>query len=362
MLQLHNIVIQQLFKERKLSELNKNPYRICIIEDDEDVLDYLNLMVTKRLNATTLLFQNAKDAVEKIVKFQPDVVLTDIEMPEINGLELIKQLHEKNPHIPVIVMTAHASIDYTISALKNHVKDFLTKPIDSPKLITALKEVADNFRKKTKNHQPDTVLAIGAHPDDVEIGVGGTLSAHHAAGNKINILTLSSGKEGGKSAKRLKESSGSAKLLDAELFFGNLEDTNISSTNPTIKIIEKIISKTQPNIVYTHSQHDRHNDHHNVHAAAIVATRNTPTVCCYQSPSTTTNYRPTQFVNIDGFTEHKLELLQCFSSQTKIRKYLEKDLILATARYWSRYSNGDGKYYEPLEILRDSGKILSTDS
>jgi len=76
------------------------------------------------------------------------------------------------------------------------------------------------------------------------------------------------------------------------------------------------------------------------------------TVACYQSPSSTVDFRPSRFVSIDGFTSKKIELLQCFQSQTNIRQYLEPDFVLATARYWSRFSSGS-ESCEPLEIIRD---------
>jgi hypothetical protein len=86
-----------------------------------------------------------------------------------------------------------------------------------------------------------------------------------------------------------------------------------------------------------------------------VATRSVRTVCCYQSPSATIDFRPTRFVPIDGFTETKLQLLDCFRSQTELRAYLEPDFVLATARYWSRF--GGGKSCEPLEVMRDTADI-----
>ena len=67
------------------------------------------------------------------------------------------------------------------------------------------------------------------------------------------------------------------------------------------------------------------------------------------------DFRPTRFVPIDGFTETKLRLIDCFRSQTELRAYLEPDFVLATARYWSRF--GGGKTCEPLEVMRDTADI-----
>ncbi len=197
---------------------------------------------------------------------------------------------------------------------------------------------------------------MGAHPDDVEIGVGGILAAHRDAGDTVVILTMSRGAKGGLPDDRQSESLRSAELLGARLFLEDLVDTEITSTGPTIAIIERVIKQVNPTIVYTHSIHDRHQDHRAVHEAVLVAARSVDTVACFQSPSSTVDFRPSRFVSIDGYTEKKIELLQCFQSQANIRKYLEPDFVLATARYWSRYSSSSDNC-EPLEIIRDADDL-----
>ena len=200
------------------------------------------------------------------------------------------------------------------------------------------------------------VLAVGAHPDDVELGVGGILAAHRDAGDTVVILTMSRGAKGGEPDARQNESLKSAELLGARLFLEDLIDTEITNTGPTIAVIERVINQVKPTIVYTHSIHDRHQDHRAVHEATVVAARSVDTVACYQSPSATVDYRPTRFISIDGFIDKKLELLQCFQSQASIRKYLEPEFVLSTARYWSRFSSASDAC-EPLEIIKDADDL-----
>ncbi len=113
-----------------------------------------------------------------------------------------------------------------------------------------------------------------------------------------------------------------------------------------------------PTIVYTHSVHDRHQDHRAVHDGTIVATRYVETVACYQSPSSTIDFRPTRFISIDGFINRKLDLIACFRSQVDSRSYLSPDFVTTTARYWSRF--GDGAAVEPLEMIRDTAGLASS--
>jgi LmbE family N-acetylglucosaminyl deacetylase len=337
--------------------MGENAYRVLVVDDDPDVALYTSTVLERRGGCEVRAITNPTLARSAVDEFRPDVVVTDIEMPGMTGLQLMAELRADQPDLPIVVMTAHVSVDYALSALRNQADEFLVKPIASPELISIVQRLAASGRTNREAGRPrEYVLAVGAHPDDVEIGVGGILAAHRNAGDTVVILTMSRGAKGGEPDDRQNESLRSAELLGARLFLEDLVDTEIASTGPTIAIIERVIKQITPTIVYTHSIHDRHQDHRAVHEAVVVAARAVDTVACYQSPSSTVDYRPSRFVSIDGFTEKKIELLQCFQSQANIRKYLEPDFVLATARYWSRFSSGSDNC-EPLEIIRDTDDL-----
>lgn len=337
--------------------MSSEMYRAIVVEDDLDVLFFVRTVLMRR-GFDVVALSDPLLARQAVVDFSPDVVITDIEMPGLSGLDLIAQVREAQPGTPVAVMTAHVSVNYAVSALRNSADEFMTKPIASAELVGVATRLAEEFRRAQAAVNRNVVLAIGAHPDDVEIGVGGLLAAHRAAGDSVAILTLSRGERGGEGDGRQDESLSAADILGARLFLEDLPDTAISSTDPTVGIIERVVDEIHPTIVYTHSSHDLHQDHRAVHAAALVATRRVKTVACFQSPSSTVEFRPNRFATIDGFTDKKLALLACFASQSGIRDYLEPDFVLATARYWSRF--GSGKNCEPLEIVREAAEIAAT--
>jgi LmbE family N-acetylglucosaminyl deacetylase len=182
------------------------------------------------------------------------------------------------------------------------------------------------------------------------IGVGGLLCAHHARGDQIGVVTLTRGARGGAMETRHSESQSAAELIDARLFLEDLTDTMVPVSDPTVGIIQHAIEQVQPDTVYTHSVNDVHQDHRAVSQATMVAARGVPTVACYQSPSSAVGFRPNRFAAIDDYLAGKLELIRCFSSQAETRDYLESDLIVATARYWSRF--GTGRYAQAREEVR----------
>jgi LmbE family N-acetylglucosaminyl deacetylase/CheY-like chemotaxis protein len=333
-------------------------FRVVVVEDDPDVADYTKTVLEKRGGCVVRVVADPSQAAAVIADFGPDVVVTDIEMPGMTGLQLIEIVRAVQPDLPIIVMTAHVSVDYAIASLRAQADEFLTKPVGAVELVTVVHRLAADARaSRDAAGIREHVLAVGAHPDDVEIGVGGILASHRAAGDAVTILTLSRGARGGAPEDRQHESLASADMLGARLFLEDLVDTEIMNTGPTVAIIERVVNEVNPTIVYTHSSHDRHQDHRAVHEATLVATRAVRTIACFQSPSSTVDFRPSRFVSIDGYTDKKLALLECFRSQAEIRGYLDPEFVLATARYWGRY--GGGKSVEPLEIIRETSDMSS---
>src|ERR1700733_8783174 len=262
--------------------------RVLVVDDDPAYSEYLRRVLTSG-GFGVEHEHDAEEALARVHTGQWDLLITDIEVPGMNGLERLDRVRELSPDLPVAVLTGHASVDYAVSALRGAAAEFLQKPISKAALVAKAAELIEAGRAAREEHR-EIVLAIGAHPDDVEIGAGGTLAAHAAAGDLLVILTLSRGATGGDMSQRARESKESADILGARLFLRDLEDTRIPEGNPTIAMIEEVVAQVQPTVVYTHSVHDLHQDHRSVHRAAMVACRWVSRIYCYQSPSATVAY------------------------------------------------------------------------
>jgi LmbE family N-acetylglucosaminyl deacetylase len=201
----------------------------------------------------------------------------------------------------------------------------------------------------------ERVLAIGAHPDDVELGCAGTLLDHRLRGDRVSILTLSGGAVGGDSTARTREATAAAEAIGAQLLSADLPDTRIDEGSP-IRLNENVVATLDPTVVYVHSRQDNHQDHRTVAAATISATRGVRRVFAYQSPSATNEFRPTQFVPIDHVVQRKVQVLRMFASQSE-RSYLDPELIVSGARYWARHLAAQARYAEPFEVIRSMGDL-----
>ncbi|TKR23823.1 response regulator [Cellulomonas hominis] len=335
------------------NRLTGTALRVVVLDDDPDVAAYTGTVLERRAGCEVVVLPDASDIAGTLARFDPDVVVTDIEMPGTSGLELAGLLRDRAPDVGVVVMTAHVSVEYAVGALRQRADEFLTKPVAAGELVEVVRRLGE--RRRAALAARPVVLAVGAHPDDVEIGAGGILAAHRAAGDTVVVLTLSRGARGGDVTDREGESRAAAALIGARLVLEDLPDTRIPVAGPTLEIVERVVDQVRPAVVYTHSANDRHQDHRAVHDATMVGTRGLGTVACYQSPSATVDFRPNRFVTVDDHLGTKLAMLACFASQVGIRDYLEPDVVRATARYWSRF--GSGRAVEPLEIVRDTGGV-----
>ena len=113
--------------------------KILIVDDDQDI----TTMLEDRLQASdygTLVASDGIQALEKVEQEAPHLMLLDLDMPRLGGLEVLKRLPtvKQAEDIPVIVMTAHGSIEAAVEAMKHGAYDFLTKPLDITELIKAV--------------------------------------------------------------------------------------------------------------------------------------------------------------------------------------------------------------------------------
>jgi len=161
-----------------------------------------------------------------------------------------------------------------------------------------------------------TVLAIGAHPDDIELGCSGTLGIHKMNGDKVYLLILTKGEASGDSGVREEECRKSAEMMGADgLFFGGLRDTRVHDGVETIGVIEKIIDQVEPDVIYTHTYKDTHQDHRNTAYATLSAARRCKKILMYEGASTLRDFVPQVFTDIEKTFELKMKITDLFGSQ-----------------------------------------------
>lgn len=170
------------------------------------------------------------------------------------------------------------------------------------------------------------ILSIGAHPDDVEFGCGGTLLIAKHKGYKVHLLVVTRGELGGNSKIRKNEQEKSAKLLRAKLYWGGMIDTQVTLNKEIITLIEGYINLLKPDLIFSPYYNDTHQDHRNISTAVLTATRHLKNVLFYEVP-TSTDFVPTVFVNIGSVLHEKFRLLKIHKSQVYKMKVPGLDIL-----------------------------------
>lgn len=177
------------------------------------------------------------------------------------------------------------------------------------------------------------VLAVGAHPDDVELGCGATLAAHRARGDEVAMLVLTDGERGPQSHRsRVCEQEVAAEILGAALYWGGFEDGAVPSGRAAVDVVQKVLRETGAEMLYTHVPRDTHQDHRATAQAALAAARSVGRILLFETPSTRA-FAPTVFTDAAPYLEGKLAALRAHMSQVLLNRLVDLDAVEAQARY-----------------------------
>lgn len=209
------------------------------------------------------------------------------------------------------------------------------------------------------------VLAIGAHPDDIEFGCFGTLKKHLNDGDKVTLLVMTQSDVKDAYTNEITrdasvselEAYRSADVLGANLILGPFQDTKVPFNSESVSFIEKIIKERCIDFVYTHWAGDTHQDHINTLSATMAAARLVKNVLCYEQvplPRITTTYPVANYyVDITDTIDYKLE--GCKAHQSQINKFMVHgfdiiDGIETLAKF--RGNQAGVKYAEAFNVLK----------
>ncbi len=126
--------------------------RLLIVDDEEHIRDGLKRSLT--LDGYDVeVAADGEEALKKLEEEDIDLIITDLKMPKVTGEELMKETLKKYPHIPVIVLTGHGTIENAVEAMRQGAYDFITKPLNIDKLSLVVKRALENSSLKRQNRE-----------------------------------------------------------------------------------------------------------------------------------------------------------------------------------------------------------------
>ncbi|KZZ45597.1 MAG: nitrogen regulation protein NR(I) [Saccharospirillaceae bacterium] len=146
---------------------------VWIIDDDKSIRWVLEKALAQA-NITTRVFEQAEPALAQLRREHPDAIISDIRMPGMDGLTLLKEAKEAHPQLPVIIMTAHSDLDSAVSSYQQGAFEYLPKPFDVDEAVALIQRAIDHFAELNAQtpeaeEDPENTEIIGEAPAMQEV-------------------------------------------------------------------------------------------------------------------------------------------------------------------------------------------------
>lgn len=139
--------------------------RILVVDDEPDMLNMLRRMFEKKLQCGVCTANSGLTALQRLKECRPEVVVTDIRMPDLDGLELLSRIRDCDPTISTVIMTGYGTIDVAVQALKDGAYDFLEKPFDRNHIVRVVKNCLERTTLLRTNEQLQQQLQTLSGPE-----------------------------------------------------------------------------------------------------------------------------------------------------------------------------------------------------
>jgi len=129
------------------------PIQIALIDDDEAVLDSLSLYFRSQEIATAG-FSTAQEFLAALRQDRPfDCIVSDVRMPGMSGLDLVRELKSRNIGTPIVLITGHGDVDMAVAAIKVGAANFIEKPFDESRLLASVREAIEESQQRENSDQ-----------------------------------------------------------------------------------------------------------------------------------------------------------------------------------------------------------------
>jgi DNA-binding NtrC family response regulator len=126
--------------------------KILVVDDEADMLELLELIITDRTSYQVVTVNNPLEVPELIKEGGFDLLISDLTMPQMDGMELLEQVRRIDPQLPYIILTAYGTVDSAIEAMRKGALDYITKPFRQEQILLIV-EKAMKFRRLQKENQ-----------------------------------------------------------------------------------------------------------------------------------------------------------------------------------------------------------------
>jgi CheY-like chemotaxis protein len=325
-----------------LSAGSPKAIRILFVEDEFDQALLVKAILQSHGNYAVTHSQDGDHAAKLLDREAWDLLITDLNLPGLDGFDLCRLAKAAHPDLPVLAVTGYTGAHYQEQAFRAGASDLLTKPLDPTEFVRKVNELTGATHVEDRS----TVLAVGGLVGDVEMGCGGALLKHRLANADVVIVPLSRddldptsiGLEGARRA---------AEILGAKII---LDEVALDDTQRRVALLERVVRDLRPKFVYIPAMDDAHPARREAFRIGQGAAAPVPSLYGYQTATTGPGFNPAHFEDIGEVIMDKMEALAAFQEAGVRRPDLSPRMAQAYARYWGRLHRFTE--VEPFEVLR----------
>ena len=315
--------------------------QVLLVEDSIEEVFLIRALLERGGVYQVTTSQDGDQAARLVKERSFDLVITDLNLPGMDGYDLIRLIRASLPQVPVLAMTGYTADHYVEHAYRAGANHVLTKPLDRGELLKRVETLAGSLT--AAQPRSPTVLAIGALPGDVEWGCAGQLLAARQRGEEVVVVPLGSRADGADAERR------GAERLGARLLVTDGQAAGPGGTSAQQMLLERIVRELKPYLVLIPSQADGNVDRRETHRIARAALTEVPTILAYETSTSTAEFHPSRFVDIGPHLDRKIDVLGGYLAGG--RTDLDPGFVEATARYWGKHLQFG--LAEAYEVLKD---------
>lgn len=161
--------------DNKAEETHGPQKLVMVVDDEPDMLSMLRMVLKKNCGCEVLTASSGAIALSLLHEYRPDVVISDIKMPDLDGLTLLQKIRKQDPSISVVIMTGYGTIDMAVQALKDGAYDFLQKPFDKDLIVRVVNNCMERTLLLRTNQQLKEKISTLSPPQGF-VGQGAALT------------------------------------------------------------------------------------------------------------------------------------------------------------------------------------------
>ncbi len=320
-------------------------FRILLVEDAFDQALIVKSFLQSEGNCEITHSQDGDQAAKLLDEREWDLLITDLNLPGIDGFELTRRARAKDPPLPVLAMTGYTGAHYAESVFRAGANELVTKPLNKEEVLLKVRELLGVLSSSHGN----AILAIGGLVGDVEMGCGGTLLNAAQDGAEVLVLPLCTDEMDATGA-GLIAARKAAELLRVRIV---VDEEAMDDTTRRVDLVETVVRDLKPQTVFIPAMDDAHPARREAFRIGKMSASSTSTVLGYQTATTGLDFKPHRFEEVADTIMQKMEALTVYQDMGAARVDLAPRLAQAYARYWGRFMKFTD--VEAFEIVREVG-------